>query len=247
MKICIADSYDNLSSQLADHVFEVLQGKGFPLLCVASGDSPKGLYKEITDRVSQQNADVSNWIFVGLDEWLRMNGNDRGSCRFHLDKDLFQPLQVPESRICFFDGRAEDPAAECNRVEAFIQQNGGIEAAIIGLGMNGHVGMNEPGTSPALPAHVATLDAVTQQVGQKYFTQPQTLTGGLTLGMANLMEARTVFLVVNGRHKAEVVQRMVEGPVTEGLPASLLRKHPRLHIYLDKEAASLLQTVANDF
>lgn len=241
MKIWIADTYENLSSQLTDHLFRRLQGNKSPLLCVASGDSPKGLYKEITARASQQKVTVSGWAFVGLDEWLGMNGNDEGSCRFHLDNDLFDPLNVAEENICFFDGRAKDLNTECNRIESFIQQRGGIEVAILGLGMNGHVGMNEPGISPLLHAHVADLHPVTQQVGQKYFTQQQELSGGLTLGIADLMEARTVFLVVNGRHKADVVKKLLEGPVTEDLPASLLRNHPDLHVYLDKEVASLLQ------
>lgn len=242
MKIFIADTDEELSAQLADSLLQFLQSKQNPLLCVASGDSPKGLYKELVKRSSNSEANFSAWSFVGLDEWLGMNGEDEGSCRFHLNDQLFRLLQIEEEKICFFDGRAKDAVAECNRIEEFIRQHNGIDAAIVGLGMNGHVGMNEPGTSPALHAHVTELDPVTQQVGQKYFTQKQELTGGLTLGIADLMESRAVFLVVNGRHKAEVVRRMLNEPISENLPASLLRRHPNLRIYLDKEAASCLQT-----
>jgi glucosamine-6-phosphate isomerase len=242
MKIFVAETYDELSARLADQLLALLRGKRAPLLCVASGHTPKGLYQELVKRVANGEADVSAWSFVGLDEWLGMNASDEGSCRFHLDRDLFWPLRVPSERICFFDGRAADGAAECIRIEEFIKHHGGIDAAVVGLGMNGHVGMNEPGTPPDLHAHVAQLHPVTQQVGQKYFTEKKELTGGLTLGPADLMEARSVFLVVNGHHKAEIVQKALEGPLTQTVPASLLRRHQQLHVYLDKEAASRLQS-----
>jgi len=117
---------------------------------------------------------------------------------------------------------------------------GGITAAIVGLGMNGHVGMNEPGTSPELYSHIAEIDTETQKVGQKYFKEQQHLSHGLTLGIASLMKARHIILLVNGAKKAQIVQKVLEGEISESLPASLLRKHPDLKVYLDKEAASML-------
>jgi galactosamine-6-phosphate isomerase len=242
MKLVVADTYDDSSRQIADAIISSVKDAANPLLCVASGDSPKGAYRELVNRFHQNELHVANWYFVALDEWLGMNGTDEGSCRYHLDQQLFYPLQIAEEKICFFDGRTKDLAAECKRVESFIKEQDGIDVAIVGLGMNGHVGMNEPGTPPDLHAHVATLDSVTQQVGQKYFKQQQQLSGGLTLGVANLMEARKLFLVVNGRHKAEVVQKLLSGPVSEQLPASFLLRHPNLSIYLDKEAAALIKS-----
>lgn len=240
MAICVKAGNEALSKQMADDLYQLLKNKNHPLLCTASGDSPAGLYKEIVRRVRQKELDVSNWNFVGLDEWAGMNGDDEGSCRYHLDQQLFHPLQVAPDRLCFFDGRAGDTEAECRRVEAFIHKHGGIDIAIVGLGMNGHVGMNEPGTSPALYAHVTELDALTVQVGQKYFKEQQQLTKGITLGIADLMEARHVFLVVNGSHKAVIVKKMLKGPISEQVPASLLRDHANLHVYLDDQAAALI-------
>ena len=238
----IADTYEALSSRVADDMLAILQAETAPLVCTASGDSPAGLYKELVKRVQEGSLDIANWYFVGLDEWLGMNGSDDGSCRFHLDQQLFHPLHIEANRICFFDGRSEDLEAECNRIESFIQQHGGIDVAIVGLGMNGHIGMNEPGTSPSLHSHVTDLDPVTQQVGQKYFKQQQQLTGGITLGIANLMEARHVFLIVSGSHKATIVQQLLQAPVSESLPASLLRQHPGFRIYIDQPAASRITT-----
>ncbi len=240
MAICVKTFYEGMSKQMADDLQRVLKDLPHPLLCTASGDSPAGLYKEIVNRAGQKELDASNWNFVGLDEWVGMNGDDEGSCRYHLDQQLFKPLQVSPERLCFFDGRVPDLTAECNRVEKFIQEHGGIDIAIVGLGMNGHVGMNEPGASPGLHAHVTDLDPLTIQVGQKYFKQQQQLSKGITLGIADLMEARHVFLVVSGSHKASIVKQVLQGPVTEKVPASLLLNHTNLNVYLDEQAAALI-------
>jgi galactosamine-6-phosphate isomerase len=240
MNARVFPTYDALSSQAADDLISMLSSIERPLVCVASGDSPAGLYRTIIQRVQNKETDISNWLFVGLDEWVGMNGNDEGSCRFHLNKQFFDPLQIEQERTCFFDGRASNPEAECMRIENFIQQHGGIDVAIIGLGMNGHVGMNEPGTSSLLHSHLSEIDPQTQQAGQKYFSQPTKLSHGLTLGIANLKEAKNILLIANGEHKASIVKKILNEDPSEQLPATLLHNHPGLRIYLDKSAAQFI-------
>ncbi len=240
MKIIVGESYEAMSQQAADEVVGLLKDYTAPLICPASGDSPAGLYKHIVQNVNDHQADISDWSFIGLDEWAGKNQSDEGSCRYHLDHQLFTPLQVKEEKICFFDGRASDLDAECGKAEKFIRTNGGISVAIVGLGMNGHIGMNEPGTPSSLRTHVAAIDPITQQVGQKYFKEPQIITRGITLGMATLMEAKHIILVVSGKHKAEIVRQIFSREISENLPASLLRNHPDFTTFLDKDAASLL-------
>ena len=128
----------------------------------------------------------SDWYFLSLDEWVGMNGEDEGSCRFHLNNQLFNPLNVKEDHIGFFDGQEKDLERECDKIENFITGHGGIDIAILGLGMNGHVGMNEPGTSLSLRSHVTELDSLTKKIGQKYFKKEQELSKGITLGLATL-------------------------------------------------------------
>jgi glucosamine-6-phosphate isomerase len=242
MQLIIADTYADLSKQAADAVIRLMQLRNRPLLCAASGDTPAGLYKELVDRVNKKEADTTNWFFVGLDEWAGMNEDDEGSCRFHLNNQLFHPLRIADQHISFFDGRAEDPGKECDAVESFIRQQGPVDVAILGLGMNGHIGMNEPGTSPALRSHVTDLDPVTQSVGQKYFTKQQQLSKGITLGLATLMQARHILLLASGAHKAGIVKKMLDDEISGQLPATLLRNHPGLMVYLDKAAAQLLSS-----
>ena len=243
MEIFIADTYEEMSRQAAAAVKDLIQSKKNPLLCTASGDTPAGLYKKLISLINEDQLDTSTWNFVALDEWAGMNGSDDGSCRFYLDKQLFGPLQVAKDRISFFDGRADDLQKECDDVENFISERDGIDVAILGLGMNGHVGMNEPGTSMSLHSHVTDLDPQTQKIGQKYFKEQQQLTQGITLGLATLMDARHIILLISGHHKAEIVKRMLEEEISEQLPATLLRNHPGLKIYLDNHAASLIRSV----
>lgn len=238
MQLHIYTSYADLSAAAADHWQQILSTKKYPFVCVASGDSPAGLYRELVARKQAGKADFSKYTFLGLDEWLGMNGKDQGSCRYHLDQQFFDPLQQGE--IHFFDGRAADPQQECEEVETLIQDRGPLDIVILGLGLNGHIGMNEPGTDFASRTHIAELDAETVKVGQKYFTTPQELKGGLTLGIATILDAAQIFLIVSGAHKAAIVKQILEAPVGTDLPATALRNHPGAHLYLDQAAASAL-------
>jgi len=240
MKLLIADNYTALSQQAAADLIKLAGNEKAPLVCPATGDTPAGLYKVLVDKVNNKEVDISCWHFLGLDEWVGMNGEDEGSCRFHLNNQLLFPLQVASDNIIFFDGRANNLQEECSKTEAFIRQQGTIDISVLGLGMNGHIGMNEPGTAIDTRSHVGELDAETQKVGQKYFNTAQRLTAGITLGLGTLMESKHILLLISGAHKAAIVKKALEGAISEKVPGSLLRNHPSLRIYLDKEAAQLL-------
>ena len=241
MKVIIGDTYEDMSKKAVAELLAILKTKKNPLLCTASGDSPKGMYKELIKQVKEKDIDISKWTFLSLDEWAGMNQEDEGSCRFHLNNDLFGPLKVKEENIVFFDGRATDPQAECDRIESFIKDSGGIDVTIVGLGLNGHVGMNEPGTPEASRTHVAEIDSTTQAVGQKYFKEKRQLTHGLTLGVQTIMDSANVMLLVAGSKKAGIVQKILEEDISEQLPASILRRHNNSFVYLDKDAAADLK------
>jgi glucosamine-6-phosphate isomerase len=244
MKILVNETYEGMSRAAATEILQLLQPLAVPLICIASGDTPTGLYKEMVDQVNRKSINTSEWNYVGLDEWMGMNGYDEGSCRYYIDRQVFDPLNVPIKHIAFFDGTAKDPAKECERVERFIQAHKKIDIAILGLGMNGHIGMNEPGTSASLRSHVSKLDPQTQEVGQKYFKAQTSLTHGLTLGMATILEAKHIFLLVSGTKKASIASRMITEEISDELPCTLLRNHTGVRIYLDKEAA--VQLLSNN-
>lgn len=238
MKIVIAENYAELSEKATNDLLQIVKDKQAPVVCTASGDSPAGMYKVLVNKVSRNEANVNGWYLLGLDEWGGMNGDNEGSCRWHLNNQLFHPLQPADDHIVFFDGKA-DLENECARIENFIGQHG-IDVSIVGLGMNGHIGMNEPGTPVSSRTHISELDPLTAQVGQKYFKTATELKNGITLGIASLLESKHIFLVVSGSKKAAIVKEMLEGPVSEDVPATLFLNHANLTIYLDKEAAQLI-------
>jgi glucosamine-6-phosphate isomerase len=240
MKIIIQPNYQDLSTAAANKVVAIMQESSNPLCCIASGDSPKGLYQELVRQHEKENLDISHWHFVGLDEWLGMNATDEGSCVHMLENELVKPLGLLPNQFCLFDGRTQNPIEECSRVEQFIQQYHGMDIAILGLGLNGHLGLNEPGTSFTARAHVSEISPSTQSVGQKYFSSETNLTKGITLGLGSLMEAKNILLVVSGEKKASIIKRVIEGEIHPDVPASILQKHPSCYVFLDKAAAQLL-------
>ncbi len=158
MKIIISNNYEAMSEKAYEDIVAIMQAASKPLICVASGDSPSGIYKNIVKGVGSNEINIDSWSFLGLDEWVGLNGDDEGSCRYHLNRELFNPLAIPANRICFFDGAASDLEQQCSITENTIQAKGGIEMAILGLGMNGHIGMNEPHTSIQTRSHIINLD-----------------------------------------------------------------------------------------
>jgi glucosamine-6-phosphate isomerase len=241
MQVIVSENYTSLSIQAAALIASFLKESSDPLLCAASGDSPIGIYEELCQLKEQGIIDTSNWAVVSLDEWVGLNQSDKGSCAYSIERNLTKPLGIEEGSVCFFDGRNSDTEVVCREVESFIDSCNGMDVAILGLGMNGHIGLNEPGTAATVRTHVSTLEPLTKQVGQKYFDKPMLLQQGITLGIGNLMEAKHLILVVSGIKKADIVKQLLEGPVTESLPASLFLSHPSIYIFLDKEAASKLQ------
>jgi glucosamine-6-phosphate isomerase len=237
MSIKISDTYDSMSKLCVHDFLEKIEGITNPLICTASGDTPKGMYAELVKQVQEKDIDITGWHFISLDEWEGMNGGDEGSCRYHLDNQLFHPLHVAEEKIIFFDGRAKNLQAQCDGLEEYIQLTGGIHVAILGLGMNGHIGMNEPGTPASTYSHIADIDEMTQAVGQKYFTTEKKLNRGLTLGIQTLNEAHHIMLLASGSKKAEIVLQFLSSQPSIDLPASFISDHPGISIYLDTEAA----------
>ncbi len=241
MHLIIEESYHSLSQRVAKDMIATLQQYQKPLLCPATGHTTIGLYKELVKQCLQQDAVSAEWNFVGLDEWKGLNEHHDGSCKRALNAQLFGPLKVNAERICFFDGCAENLVAECARIENFIRRFGTIDLSVLGLGLNGHVGMNEPGSTPFERSHISALDTQTQQVSQKYFSDKKLVSQGITLGLGTLLDSKHIFLVVNGSHKAEIIKKVIEGDITKQLPASLLRNHKNFTIYLDEDAASQLK------
>ncbi len=236
MQLIVGNNYDEMSAFAAAGLLAALKDKNDPLVCLPSGSSPVGLCEKIREHYAAAGSGPG-WYFVGLDEWVGMDGSDKGSCRNFFNEQLLVPLQIPGSRISFFNGKSAQLELECHKAEEFISTHGGLDIAVLGIGMNGHLGFNEPGVDPSSRAHVVELDEVTRNVGQKYFSEKKELQKGITLGIATLMEARTLFLLVSGKQKAPILKKAVQGEIGNAIPATLIRNHPNYFIYADADAA----------
>lgn len=237
MEISIYKDYQVLSLHAAERIIEQVKQKPDAVLCLAAGDTPRLAYDTLTKKAANEKLDFSKCTFVGLDEWVGIPPGNEGSCHYFLKQHLIGPLKLSADRIHLFDALSNDLDHECRKMNALISTLGGIDLMMVGIGMNGHIGFNEPGASPDLYAHVVELDEATRTVGQKYFRQQTPLAKGITLGLKHLLESRKAILIANGTKKAGVIQQALKGPVTPDLPATIMRQHANSEVMLDEEAA----------
>lgn len=229
-----------MSRAAADIVIEQVLEKPNSLICFPSGESPSGMFKCLVADVAEGKVDFSQCWFVGLDEWVGMDRNDEGSCTNFLLENFFVPAGIKLDQVMFFDAKATDLDAACKAVDDFIKEKGPLDIMAVGIGMNGHIGLNEPGTDFNLYAHHAPLAPITIEVGQKYFKQQTVLTRGITLGLKHLQEAKTPLLLAAGLKKAGIIKQALEGEVGTQLPASIFQTLPAAYILLDELAALAL-------
>ncbi len=237
MTINTFPDYEALSEATANLIIEILKKKPDAIICIASGDTPLGVCKFLAK--SDKNL-FEKCTFVGLDEWVGMDENDEGSCKYGIYQNLLIPLNFPAERIKYFDAKAQDLDSECQKINEFIASRGGLDVMLVGVGMNGHIALNEPNTPFDIYAHVSELEAVTKTVGQKYFTKETILTQGITLGLAHLQEAKLPILIANGNRKADVINKALTEEITEQFPASIFQKIENSIVMLDQEAAQKL-------
>jgi glucosamine-6-phosphate isomerase len=241
MQLKIYKDHRSLSENAANEIIELIKNKPGAVLCMASGETPKLTCQFLVEKSREQNVDFSKVIFIGLDEWVGVPPENEGSCHYFFDTQLFQHLNFSPLRIHLFNAMADDLTKECSRMDTVISDNGGIDLMLVGVGMNGHIGFNEPGVSLLNYSHVMDLDAVTTSVGQKYFKETTELKRGITLGLKHLVESKKVLVLANGERKSRIIKAALEGRMGNLVPASVVQTIPHAIVMLDEEAASLLE------
>jgi galactosamine-6-phosphate isomerase len=241
MQLNIYPDYHALSLDAAAEIIDLVTNKPGAVLCLASGDTPRLMCKLLTERAIKEKVDFSRCTFIGLDEWVGIPPESEGSCHFFFQTLLFNPLHISPAQIHLFNGLSKDPEQECATMDKTIFEKGGIDLIIVGVGMNGHIGFNEPGTSFDNYSHIAALDETTITVGQKYFTQKVALKQGITLGLKHLIESKKAIVLANGIKKAAIIKKVLEENISNENPASIIRMHPQGVMMIDEEAAFLLK------
>ncbi len=237
MNFQIFDSHEAVSGRTAQFVLDLVRQKPNALICVPSGDTPRLTFQKIVQMA--QPIDFEQVMFVALDEWVGIAPDNVGSCRYIVENELIKGLHLRPEQVHYFDGLSNDLAAECQKTNDLIASHSGLDLMLVGLGMNGHIGLNEPNTPFDTYAHVSELAEVTVSVGQKYFDVQTTLKQGVTVGLRHLQEAKTVVLIATGERKAEIVERVCSEQISEKLPASILKQHKNSYLWVDKAAAKL--------
>ncbi len=240
MKIEVYKDYNQLSEVLASEMVKAIHAKPDSCFCLATGETPQLAYKLFVQKIQSQFIDVSNCFFIGLDEWLGVSPMNQGSCHYFLYQNIFSPLGIDARQIHLFNALSNNYEEECDKMNRAIEDRGGIDLMTLGIGMNGHVGFNEPGVEIEKNAHVISLDETTKTVGQKYFLEKTDVQKGITLGFKQIMKTKKLFVAASGNKKAEIVKKALSEEADNSVPVSLLRNHFGCTLLLDEDAAAFI-------
>ena len=232
-------SEETLAASLARRVVDLVSRTPQLVLGLPTGRTPLPLYAELIRLARERAVDWSRVRTFNLDEFVGLGEGDRGSYRTFMSDRLFDPIGLAPSQIEFPDGRAPDLDAECERYEAALTRAGGLDVLILGIGVNGHIGFNEPADALAARTHVVTLDDRTRAANALWFTGDLSRVPrrALTMGMGTILGARSIVLIATGEAKSDAVRAMIEGGVTTRVPASFLQLHPQVTVMLDETVA----------
>jgi len=234
-KVRVAKAYARMSSHAADIICEELQRKPDLLLCLSAGGTPTGLYEELVKRRLFNPKLFSRFRAMGVDEWGGLPAGGPGTCQADLERKLLGPMKIQSSRRRLFRSDAPAPERECERMARWLVENGPIDVCILGLGLNGHVAMNEPGTTLNPRVHVAGLAPSSSRHSMlKALSRKPRF--GLTLGLLDILGSRKIILLVSGQTKRPILQKLLQPRVTTRLPASFLWLHPNSTVLCDQAA-----------
>ena len=227
MKFIKVDTYEQLSKIAADLIAEQVKNKPNCVLGLATGSSPVGTYKNLIKMYENGELDFSAVTSVNLDEYVGLDGENDQSYRYFMDHNLFYGININKENTHVPSGKAEDLKAEGLRYDAFIKSLGGIDLQLLGIGLDGHIGFNEPDEFFTAETHEVTLDESTIEANARFFASKDDVpTKAITMGMLSIMQAKKILLIANGEKKWDILQKSFYGPITPFVPASILQLHP---------------------
>ena len=235
-KIIKTKDYDEMSDRAADIVCVIVKEKPNCVLGLATGSSPVGLYQRMIQDHQDNGTSYAAVQTVNLDDYLGLGRNHPESYYSFMQKNLFSGIDIkPENTYLPEDG--EDRLGQCKKYEDIL--NGfDIDLQLLGIGSNGHIGFNEPGTQFDSKTHVVDLDESTRRDNARFFDSiDEVPTQAITMGIASIMRAKQILIIASGENKAEAVKAMINGPVTTDVPASALQSHPNVTVIVDEAAA----------
>ena len=242
MRIVIGKDYDEISKKAALIVAAQVLLKPDCVLGLATGSTPLGLYRELIAMYERGELDFSKVTTFNLDEYYPITPDHPQSYHYFMYKNLFNHINVNPGRIHVPKGTADPVEAECSNYEQMIAAAGGIDLQVLGIGVNGHIGFNEPNPYLQARTHLVDLKKETIKVNSRFFqTEAEVPRQALTMGIGTILKARRILLLASGKSKAEAIKKTVEGLVTTECPSTFLQTHPDVTLLLDQEAAALIE------
>lgn len=239
MKIVKAKDYEDMSRKAANIIGSQVILKEDCILGLATGSTVLGLYEELIERYRQGNLDFSKVYSVNLDEYVGLSADNSQSYRYYMNHNFFNHINIPIVHTHLPDGLAQNLRTECQQYDKKIQDLGGIDLQLLGLGLNGHIGFNEPDEAYTLETHCVSLDESTIKANSRFFENEEEVPKqAITMGVKSIMQAKRVLLCVNGKKKASILKEVLYGPVTPKVPGSILQIHRNLIVVADEEALS---------
>nr|WP_289037105.1 glucosamine-6-phosphate deaminase [uncultured Allobacillus sp.] len=242
MNVIVVKNYEEVCQKGVEFFIEQIQKKNNINLGLATGSTPLGLYDKLIEWAQEKNADLSHVTTFNLDEYIGLPKDDPNSYYYYMKEKLFDPLNLSPEQTFLPDGRATDIEKECQAYDQLIKDKGGIDLQLLGVGVNGHIAFNEPGTSFSSNTHEVRLAESTREANSRFFSSMDEVpTHAITMGIGSILEAKEIVLIANGKNKSEAIQQLVEGPQSEDWPITALQSHDHVTVIVDEEAASLLK------
>lgn len=241
MKIIVTKTYEELSRKAANLFASQLILKPNSVIGLATGSSPIGMYQELIRIYNAGDIDFEEVVSFNLDEYIGLSPDNEQSYHYFMEQNLFSHINLRPENIHIPSGIALDMEVAAKTYDKMIEEAGGIDIQVLGIGNNGHIGFNEPDVKFEARTHIVELEQDTIEANARFFNAIEEVpTKAISMGIKNIMQSRKIVLVATGEGKAKAVQGMIEGPITPELPASVLQLHPDVTIILDEAAASLL-------
>ncbi|MEG0016823.1 MAG: glucosamine-6-phosphate deaminase [Gordonibacter sp.] len=245
MEFIIAESTEDMSRRAADHIAACLQADPDCVLGLATGTTPIGLYAELVEDCAEGKVSFAGVTTFNLDEYRGLAPEHDQSYRYFMKKHLFDHVDIDQARTHVPEGANLDAHAVCAAYEEAIAAAGGVDMQLLGLGPNGHIGFNEPEDTFPAATHCVDLTQSTIEANSRLFECIDDVPRqAYTMGIGTIMAARSVLMVVEGAHKAEIVKKAFFGPVTPQVPASILQFHQNVTVIVDPAAGELCRDKA---
>jgi glucosamine-6-phosphate deaminase len=237
MKIIHVKNYEEMSQKAAEYLIEKIRRNPAITLGLATGGTPVGLYDELVKDHQTNHTSYQDVTTFNLDEYMGLSGEDPNSYRYFMNQQLFDRIDIPKANTHVPFGDTKDPKQQCSDYETLLKNHGGIDLQILGIGSNGHIGFNEPGTSFQSETHIVDLAPTTREANARFFNSLNEVpTQAITMGIASIMRSKEILLLISGEKKQDALAKLLQGEVSEDFPASILRNHPHVTIIADEAA-----------